>query len=111
MEQHEKFHDNMLEIAAHIGTVNLYSILVAIICLVLILVTPRILPKVPGALVGIIVSAVVTAIFLQGQVATIGSTYGAIPNTLPEFRIPEITFERIYLLLRTSICYCDARRD
>lgn len=99
MEQHERFHGNILEIASHIGTINVYSIIVALICLAGILLTPRVLPKVPGALVGILVSAIITALVLPGQVATIGSTYGAIPNSLPTFAIPEITFERIYLLL------------
>lgn len=99
MEQHEKFHMNVLEIASHIESVNFYSLLVAIISFALILMAPKVLPKVPGALIGILVSSVVTVLFLQGHVATIGSTYGAIPNTLPQFHIPEITFERIYMLI------------
>lgn len=99
MEQHEKFHMNFLEIASNIETVNFYSLLVAMISFALMLMAPKVLPKVPGALIGIIVSSVVTVLFLQGHVATIGSTYGAIPNTLPQFRIPEITFERIYMLI------------
>lgn len=99
MEQHEKFHMNVLEIASNIESVNFYSLLVAIISFTLILMAPKVLPKVPGALIGILVSSVVTVLFLQGNVATIGSTYGAIPNTLPQFHIPEITFERIYMLI------------
>ena len=99
MEQHEKFHMNILEIVSNLPTVNMYSILVALLSLTMILLTPKILPKIPGALIGIIVSSVVTMLFLQGQVATIGSTYGAIPNTLPEFHVPEITLERLYLLI------------
>lgn len=99
MEQHEKFHMNVLEIASNIGTFNYYSVVVAGISLSLILLTPRLLPKIPGALIGIVVSTMITVLFLQGQVATIGSTYGEIPNTLPQFQLPEITFERMYLLL------------
>ncbi|SOB94136.1 SulP family sulfate permease [Ureibacillus xyleni] len=99
MEQHERFIDNMKEIASHLNTINLFSILVAAICFVIMLLTPKVMPKVPGALVGIIVSSVVTAIFFGGQVATIGSTYGAIPNSLPSFGIPEITFERMQMLI------------
>ncbi|MER2049271.1 MAG: sulfate permease [Solibacillus sp.] len=99
MEQHEKFHMNVYEIASNIDTVNFYSLLVAMISFALILMAPKVLPKVPGALIGIIVSSVVTVLFLQGHVATIGSTYGAIPNTLPQFHIPEVTLERIYMLI------------
>ena len=99
LKQHEYFIDNIKEIAAHIGTFNVTSIFIAVLSLALILLTPKVAPKIPGALVGIIVTAVVTAIFFNGQVATIGSTYGAIPNTLPEFQIPEITWDRMYTLL------------
>ncbi|MDI7741457.1 sulfate permease [Lysinibacillus fusiformis] len=99
IEQHERFIDNMKEIANHLHTINGYSILVALICFAVMLLTPKVLPKVPGALVGIVVSAVVTVLFLSGHVATIGSTYGAIPNKLPEFGIPEITFDKVTMLL------------
>lgn len=60
MEQHEKFHMNVLEIASIIETVNFYSLLVAIISFALIIMAPKVLPKVPGALIGILLSSVVT---------------------------------------------------
>ncbi|MDN4493918.1 SulP family inorganic anion transporter [Ureibacillus aquaedulcis] len=99
IEQHERFIENMKEIGSHLDTTNGYSIVVALICFVVMLATPKVLPKVPGALVGIVVSAVTTALLLNGHVATIGSTYGAIPNKLPEFGYPEITMDKILMLL------------
>ena len=99
IERHEYFIANIKELVIHLGTTNFNSILVAIICLVIILVTPKILPKVPGALAGIVVSTVIATFFFSGQVATIATAYGQIPNTLPNFSIPEITFERIQLLI------------
>lgn len=99
IEQHERFIDNMKELGFHLNTFNGYSVLTAFICFAVMLITPKIAPKVPGALVGIIVSATVMAIFFSGKVATIGSTYGAIPNTLPHFAFPEITMDRIIMLL------------
>lgn len=99
MEQHESFIDNMKEIGAHINTMNIYSVLIALLCFTIMMITPKVLPKVPGALVGIIVSACVTAIFLNGKVATIGSTYGTIPSSLPQFGIPEISMDRIMMLM------------
>lgn len=67
MEQHEKFHMNVLEITSNIGTVNFYSLLVAVISFALILIAPKVLPKVPGALIGIIVSSVVTVLFYRAM--------------------------------------------
>ena len=99
IEQHEYFIENINELIVHIGSTNVYSILTALICLVIILITPKFFPKVPGALVGIVVSTIVATVFFSGQVATIATAYGTIPNTLPAFKIPEITFERIQLLI------------
>lgn len=99
IEQHENFIDNIKELILHIGSINIYSILTALLCFVIILLTPKVLPKVPGALVGIVVSTIVATVFFSEHVATIATAYGDIPNTLPQFAIPEITFERIQLLI------------
>ena len=75
----------------HITTINIYSVLTARICLTVMLLLPRFLPKIPGSLVGLIVSSVIAALFFKGHVATIGSSFGAIPSALPRFHFPEIT--------------------
>lgn len=78
----------MKEILVNFNTVNIYSVLVASISLTLVILTPKYLPKIPGALLGLIVSTLVASLFFPGQVATIGSAYGAIPNALPHFQFP-----------------------
>ncbi|MDQ0156638.1 SulP family inorganic anion transporter [Robertmurraya andreesenii] len=102
VKSHEFFIDNIKEIAKHIGTMNGYSILTACICLVTMILTPRILPKVPGPLIGLVLSTIIAGIFYPTQIATIGSTYGEIPKTLPSFHFPEITYERVIQLLRPA---------
>lgn len=99
IEQHERFIDNIWEIVSHLNTINVYSILIASLCLAILIITPKYLPRVPAPLVGIIVTTIIAGFFLNGQVATIGSTFGGIPNSLPEIRVPEISAERIYKLL------------
>ena len=89
----------MKEIASHLNTMNVYSILIAVLCLAVILITPKVLPKVPGPLVGIVVSSVVAAYISLMDKWHNWFTYGAIPNTLPQLKLPEITFERIDVLL------------
>ncbi|MEX1028490.1 MAG: sulfate permease [Paenibacillaceae bacterium] len=98
IEKHEDFLSNMKEIGTHFSTLHFYSILTSVICLVLMLLTPRILPRVPGAIVALLVSSVIAALFFGDHVATIGSTFGPIPNTLPSFHIPNITWERVQVL-------------
>ncbi|RNF41231.1 SulP family inorganic anion transporter [Planococcus salinus] len=103
IERHEEFVLNMRELWLNLPSFNLFSVITALICLLTILLTPRILPKVPGPLVGLIVSTVAAVILFPGQVATVGSAYGEIPNTLPGFQFPEITFDKIQLLLGPAL--------
>ncbi|WP_068676707.1 SulP family inorganic anion transporter [Oceanobacillus sp. Castelsardo] len=99
IEKHEKFIDNMKEIFLHLNSINLYSIITAIVCLVVILITPKLFPKIPGSIIGLIVSTIIAMIFLKNNIPTIGSTYGNIPSQLPTFQFPEITLERIIYLI------------
>lgn len=102
IEKHEGFLPNMTEIGLHIGSLNIYSILTAGISLAVILLTPRFLPKLPGSLLGLILSTAVAALFFKGEVATIGSSFGAIPSALPGFQFPDITWERIMMLIQPA---------
>lgn len=90
VENKESFISNMAEIFHHLYTINMYSVLTAVICLVIILITSKLFPKVPGSLLGLIVSTVIAASFFPGQVATIGSAYGEIPNSLPKLSFPDM---------------------
>lgn len=102
VESKELFIDNVHEIWGHIETINLYSVLTALICLGMIILTPKILPKVPGPLIGLLLSTIIASIFYPTEVATIGSTYGNIPNSLPSLHFPEITLDKIMQLLRPA---------
>lgn len=103
MESHEYFIDNLKEIISSFPSINVYSVLIAVICLSIILVMTRILPKIPGSLVGLIVSSIIAAAFFPDQIQTIGSVYGGIPSNLPEFAFPEITWEKIVRLLGPAL--------
>ncbi len=103
VEKKESFLENMIEIAQHINTINFYSVLTAGICLVTVLLTPKFFPKIPGPLIGLVLSTLIASIFYGEQVPTIGGTFGAIPNTLPHFSIPDITFERIVQMIKPAL--------
>jgi SulP family sulfate permease len=102
IEKHEVFFSNMKEIVKHLSTINIYSVVTAGMCLVVILLAPRFISKVPGSLVGLVVSSVIATLFFKGNVATIGSSFGAIPSTLPHFHFPEMTWDRIETLIRPA---------
>lgn len=99
IEKHEYFLENLNEIIIHIDTINLYSILTAGICLITVLLTPKLFPKVPGPLIGLVLSTLAASFFYPQHVATIGSTFGDIPSTLPKFAIPEMSFHRVQTLI------------
>ncbi|MCM3706838.1 MULTISPECIES: SulP family inorganic anion transporter [Cytobacillus] len=99
VEKHESFLRNINEIIVHIHTMNGYSVLTGGICLVTILLTTKFFSRIPGSLAGLLLSTLAAIFFYPNQVATIGSTFGDIPSSLPHFEIPEITFEKIQLLI------------
>lgn len=99
IKQKESFLENMSEIFVHLNTFNTHSILTAAICLITILLTPKLFPKVPGPLIGLLISTFVAALLYPGKVATIGTAYGEIPNSLPHISFPEIDLATIHQLI------------
>ncbi|WP_019120075.1 SulP family inorganic anion transporter [Brevibacillus massiliensis] len=102
IQKHEDFLSNMKEIFVHFDTLNYYSIATAALCLALLLLAPRYLPKIPGSLIGLIISSMAAAFLFPDKVATIGSTFGPIPSTLPSLHLPDITWGNILYLLQPA---------
>jgi len=69
----------------------------AALSLGLVIYTPRIkkLARVPGPLVALVLVTLIQSIFAFSTVATIGSTFGQIPQGLPAFALPEVTLARL----------------
>jgi sulfate permease, SulP family len=102
IKKHEEFIKNLQEIFVHLESINLLSIVTAVICLVTIVLTPKMFPKVPGPLLGLVVSTLIATIFFPEHVATIGTAYGQIPSTLPQLHVPDINLEMIIHLLKPA---------
>ena len=98
ISKQEYFHQNMLEIFRQFHTVNIFSIILAIIGLLSIIFIPKFLPRVPVLLVALIVPTVLSFIIFPGKVATIGTAFGGIPQAFPGFKIPQITWEKLLYL-------------
>lgn len=81
-----------------VSTINYYSLLIGVLSLFIIIIWPKINKKIPGTLISIIA---VTAInlLLKLPVDTIGSQFGSISSSLPEFVIPKLDFAIIKELL------------
>lgn len=57
------------------------------------------LKRIPGPLVALVLATALQSIFHFKGVATIGSTFGGIPQGLPSFHFPEISLSRLSELL------------
>lgn len=78
---------------------NITTTLLALLSLFLVLITPKFLKRIPGPLVAMIVVTGLQAIFHFKNVATLGSAFGGIPQHLPHFQWPNMTFTRMIDLL------------
>ncbi|TVY01900.1 SulP family inorganic anion transporter [Paenibacillus cremeus] len=103
MKSHEDFLSNMKEIGMHLSTTNIYSVITALISLAVLIALPRVYPKIPASLVGLVISSLTAALWFSGKVATIGSTYGAVPSALPAFTMPHVSMEQITMLLPPAL--------
>lgn len=75
------------------GTINLWAIMVGIVCLAIQIVWPHISKMIPGSLIAVI--AGILLVKLTGlPVNTIGDLY-TISNRLPAFTMPDFSFEMI----------------
>ena len=80
-------------IGLNIGTINVWALVVGVVCLLIQIVWPKISKKIPGSLVAVIVG--ILMVKLMGlNVNTIGDLY-EIKGTLPSLKVPAFDFEMI----------------
>ncbi len=87
---------------SHFGSINWIAALLGLLSILIIIFLPRITKKVPGALIAIVVTSLLVY-FFQLDVETIGSKFGELSNQFPKFNLPNITFEKIKLLIAPAI--------
>lgn len=82
------FHEKLLHLITALPHLELHTTLMGIFTLAVLLLSNRYLKKIPGPLVAIVSATVLQSIFSFKEVATIGSTFGGIPQALPQFSLP-----------------------
>lgn len=98
VEQTKYFHENIMQIIINISTINIYSILIGLIGFILIVFVPKFFPRVPILLVALIVPTLISVIIFPDKVATIGSAFGGISQSLPGISLPNFTFDKLLYL-------------
>ena len=95
----EHFHEKLAHLTAALPTWHPATTGLALVSLFLLIISPRVLKRVPGPLVAMVVATAAQALFHFEGVSTIGSAFGGIPQTLPTFSVPEISFSDIVRLI------------
>lgn len=96
------FIDKLKVYVAHLHETNFSAVLVALSSIGIIVLAKRYIPRIPGPIIVVTISAL--AVWgLNLPIETIESRFGAIPSMLPSPVWPEITFEKLRLLLPDAI--------
>ncbi|WHT47987.1 SulP family inorganic anion transporter [Sporosarcina thermotolerans] len=103
LESKEFFHENMIDVAKHLHTINIFAVLTAVIGLSIIFILPKLAPKLPVLLVALLIPTIISVLLFPGKVETIGTAFGGIPQTLPGFHFPQITLTKLLNLWQPAL--------
>lgn len=97
----EHFHEKFWHMLQALPHMQFNTTLLALTSLLLVLFAPRLpgLRRVPGPLTAMIIATLIQSIFHLEGVATIGSTFGGIPQGFPSIGLPIVTVPRIIELI------------
>ena len=97
-----EFFAKWLALFRHADTVNFYSLGLGLLSLALIIFWPKVSRKIPGSLVALLLCTLLVK-FLHLPLETIGSRFGAIPNTLPVPHFPHVEWAVMRNLVHPAI--------
>ena len=99
--QGQHFHEKLWHLIQALPQLDPITTSLSLLSLLLVIFAPRLpgFKRVPGPLVALVVATVLQAIFQFDGVATIGSTFGDIPQGLPALHWPDITAARVIELI------------
>jgi SulP family sulfate permease len=97
----EHFYDKLWALVRALPLLDPATTALAVASILLVIAAPRLafLRRVPGPLIALVVATGALAIYPMPGIATIGSTFGGIPQGLPHFAMPAIGFDRVVQLL------------
>lgn len=95
----EHFHEKFWHLLQVFPSLQLETMVLGLLTLAVLLLSPRIFKRIPSPLVAMVVATVVQWYFDFESVATIGSAFGGIPQNLPHFQVPSVTFSEVLKLI------------
>jgi SulP family sulfate permease len=95
----EHFHQKFWNLIQSFPELHLQTTALGFLTLVTLIVSPRVLKRVPSPLVAMLIATTIQWYFNFEGVATIGSAFGGIPQSLPRFQLPSVTFSEVLQLI------------
>lgn len=95
----EHFHEKIWDLSVAFPSLHFETTLLAILTLLLVIYSPKIFKRIPSPLIAMVVATVIQASFEFKGVATIGSAFGGIPQSLPSFEFLPIRFSQVLQLI------------
>lgn len=95
------FVEKMGALYQHAPSWNPQATLLSAACFGVIFFWPKKFSRIPGSIVALVLATVATVVF-KLPVETIGSRFGGIPQSLPPFHFPEISWLHIHDLIRPA---------
>jgi SulP family sulfate permease len=86
----------------NLSTINIYAVLIAVICMAIIILSTKFKSKIPGPFIALIVGSLLVYVFNM-PVETIGDRFGTINFTLKSFVMPDLSLKSIQLLIPAAI--------
>jgi len=93
------FHEKFWHFIQAFPSIHLATTGLGLLTLVVLLVSPYVFKRIPSPLVAMVTATVVQWLFQFENVATIGSAFGGIPQSLPQFKVPSLTFSEALQLI------------
>lgn len=95
----EHFHEKFWHLIQAFPDLQTETTLLGLLTLAILLLSARVFKRVPAPLVAMVLVTVVQWLFQFENVATIGSAFGGIPQSLPHFQAPSMTFSEVLKLI------------
>jgi len=97
----DHFHTKLYNLLQSFPQFHLATTLLAVLAISLVLYSQKLpgLKRVPGPLVALVVTTLIQVIFQFQDVKTIGTAFGGIPQGLPPFTVPSITWGKVIELI------------
>ncbi|HYN55253.1 MAG TPA: sulfate permease [Methylotenera sp.] len=95
----EHFHEKFWHLIQALPSLSIETTALALSTLAVLLLSPKVFKRIPSPLVAMVVATILQWYFQFDNVATIGNAFGGIPQSLPHFQMPAMTFSEVLKLI------------